>query len=74
MVVMIGKRAYKMSKKESQKFLKQMSSNVPFGIYAVEKNGTIEMRYDKCKSRTKLKELKRAFKQQGYKVYSNTGD
>nr|DAQ13417.1 MAG TPA: protein of unknown function (DUF3173) [Caudoviricetes sp.] len=51
-----------------------MKNNVPFGIYAVEKDGIIEMRNDQCKSRTKLKELKRTFKQQGYKVYSNTGD
>lgn len=62
-----------MSRKESKKFLDQMKNNVPFGIYAVEKDGIIEMRNDQCKSRTKLKELKRAFKQQGYKVYS-TGD
>jgi len=62
-----------MSRKESKKFMDQMKNNVPFGIYAVEKDGIIEMRNDQCKSRTKLKELKKTFKQQGYKVYS-TGD
>nr|WP_301905973.1 hypothetical protein [uncultured Anaerostipes sp.] len=74
MIVTIMGKAYRMSRKESKKFLDQMKNNVPFGIYAVEKDGIIEMRNDQCKSRTKLKELKRTFKQQGYKVYSNTGD
>lgn len=48
-----------------------MSEYVPLGIYAIEKNGTIEMRKDRCRSRTQLKEMKRSWKQQGYKVYSN---
>lgn len=67
-------KAYKMSQEEAKKFLEQMSSNVPFGVYAIEKGGIIEMRNDKCKSMSKLKELKRTFKQQGYKLYYNTGD
>ncbi|WP_313347491.1 hypothetical protein [Lacrimispora sp.] len=47
------------------------SDQVPFGIYAVEKNGYAELRCDKCESVTRLKELKRQFKAQGYKVLSN---
>lgn len=62
-----------MSRKETKKFLKEMSDLVPFGIYAVEKDGQIEMRNDKCKSITQLKELTRQFRQQGFKVYANKG-
>lgn len=51
-----------------------MSENVPFGIYAIEKDGIIEMRKDRCGSMSKLKEMKREFKRQGYKVYYNTGE
>lgn len=64
-------KAYRMSRTESRKFLKKMSDNVPFGIYAIEKNGIIEMRNDKCRSMSQLKEMKRTFKQQGYKVHWN---
>jgi hypothetical protein len=48
-----------------------MSDMVPFGIYAIEKKGVIEMRKDKCRSRTQLKAMRQAFEQQGYKVYWN---
>lgn len=57
-----------------KKFLRQMSDHVPFGIYAIEKNGIIEMRKDRCSSMSKLKEMKREFKKRGYKVYYNTGE
>lgn len=65
--------SYRMSRQEAKKFLKQMSEHVPFGIYAIEKDGIIEMRRDRCESMTKLKEMKRDFKKRGYKVYYNTG-
>lgn len=73
MVVTIRGKAYRMSRKEAEKFLEKMKSNVPLGIYAVEKNGCIEMRNDKCKSITQLKEQKRDLKRRGFKVYYNTG-
>ena len=45
---------------------------VPFGIYAVEKQGYAELRCDKCSSMTQLKKLTRQFKMQGFKVMANT--
>ena len=63
-----------MSRQETKKFLRQMNDHVPFGIYAIEKNGIIEMRKDRCSSMSKLKEMKREFKKRGYKVYYNTGE
>ena len=44
---------------------------VPMGIYAVEKADYAELRRDKCESITKLK---RQFKSQGFKVWSNGKD
>ena len=44
---------------------------VPFGVYAVEKNGHIDMVKNPCKSRTQLKRLKREYKAAGFKVYAN---
>lgn len=60
-----------MSQPEYQGLLKVASEQVPFGIYAVEKKEYAELRCDKCKSITQLKELTRQFKAQGYKVLAN---
>lgn len=73
MIVKIGEKSYKVSKKAAKKLLEQMSEYVPFGIYAVEKGNQIDFRNDKCKSMTQLKELIRNYKQQGFKVYANKG-
>ncbi|RFZ77359.1 hypothetical protein DS742_19240 [Lacrimispora amygdalina] len=64
-------RPYQMSQIEYQGLLKVASEQVPFGIYAVEKKGYAELRCDKCKSITQLKELTRQFKARGYKVLAN---
>ncbi len=44
------------------------------GIYALEKEKTLELRNDKCKSKTQVKNLKRQFKKAGFKVYANGVD
>lgn len=62
---------YKMSQSEYQGLLKVASDQVPFGIYAIEKNGYAELRCDKCGSITRLKDLTRQFKAQGFKVLAN---
>jgi len=62
---------YQMSQKEYQGLLQIASEQVPFGIYAIEKQGYAELRADKCDSITQLKNLTRQFKAQGYKVHSN---
>lgn len=64
-------RVYKMSRSEMKKFLKIASEQVSFGIYAVEKDDTVEMRNDPCSSISKLKSLKREWKSQGFKVHYN---
>ena len=65
---------YRMSRKEYQGLLKVASEQVPFGIYAVEKGDYAEIRRDKCQSMTKLKELIREFRLQGFKVLANGKD
>ncbi|NNJ31609.1 hypothetical protein G9470_17680 [Bacteroides xylanolyticus] len=64
-------RQYQMSQLEYQGLLKVASEQVPFGIYAVEKKDYAELRCDKCKSITQLKDLTRKFKAQGFKVLAN---
>ena len=60
-----------MSQKEYEGLLQVASEQVPFGIYAVEKNGYAELRNDKCTSITQLKSLIRKYKSQGFKVHCN---
>ena len=71
MTVQIGKRSWKMNRKRFESLLRLGSEQVPFGVYAIEKNGYAEMRHDHCKSRSELKQLRRAYKARGYKVYAN---
>lgn len=64
---------YQMGQKEYQGLLQMASEQVPFGIYAIEKQGYAELRCDKCSSVTQLKSLTRQFKAQGFKIYVNKG-
>lgn len=60
-----------MNQKEYQGLLQVASEQVPFGVYAIEKQGYAELRCDKCESKSQLKELIRNFKAQGFKVLAN---
>lgn len=71
MQVTVMKRTYQMSQEEYEGLLEIASEQVPFGIYAVEKQGYAELRNDKCKSITQLKKLIRQFKARGFKVHAN---
>ena len=71
MKVKVINRTYQMGWEEYQGLLQVASEQVPFGIYAVEKQGYAELRCDHCKSITQLKELALQFKAQGFKVYAN---
>lgn len=62
---------YQISKKEYKGLLKVASEQVPFGIYAVERGDYAELCNIKCSSTTQLKEKKREYKAQGFKVYAN---
>ena len=74
MKVKINNRMWRMSHKEYQGLLEIAKEQVPLGIYAIEKKGYAELRCDKCESITKVKELSREFRKQGFKVYTNGKD
>jgi len=71
MKVKVGKRMYQMNREQYRGLLKVAKEQVTFGIYALEKKDYAELRADKCKSSTQLKELTRQFKSQGFKVLAN---
>lgn len=66
-------RMYQMNQREFGGLLKIASEQVPFGIYAIEKKGYVELRCDICTSMSQLKNLTRQFKMQGFKVFTNKG-
>lgn len=70
-IVHILKHVYQMSNAEAEGLLKIASDSVSFGIYAVRKDNQIQMLNIECESKTQLKAETRAWKRQGYKVYSN---
>lgn len=48
MKIIVNDNLYEMEKKQADGVLKIASKQIPFGIYAVEKDGIIELRKDKC--------------------------
>lgn len=74
MKVKVNNRIYRMNRKEYQGLLKIAKEQVPLGVYALEKEDYAELRCDLCSNITKLKELTRQFKVQGFKVLSNGKD
>ena len=71
MKVRVMTRIYRMSRTEYQGLLEIAKEQVPRGVYALEKNDYAELRNDACTSKTKLKDMIRIFKSQGFKVYAN---
>lgn len=69
--VIIGNHVYDMTRKQSDGVLKVASEQIPFGIYAVEKDGIIELKKEKCKSKAKLETLIRMFEFKGFQVHYN---
>lgn len=73
MKVAIGKRLWRMSRKEYQGHLETAKQQVPMGVYAIEKGGYAELRNDRCESVTQLKRLIRQYKAEGFRALANRG-
>ena len=71
MNVIIGETLYGMNRKQLRGVLKAASSLMPFGIYAVQKDDVCELRKDEFDNAEELKKAVGAYKEKGFKVYSN---
>ena len=71
MNVIIGETLYGMNRKQLRGVLKAASSLIPFGIYAVQKDDVCELRKDEFDNAEELKKAVGAYKEKGFKVYSN---
>lgn len=71
--VIIGNHVYGMTRKQADGVLKVASEQIPFWIYAVEKDGIIELKKEKCRTKAKLQTLIRMFESKGFQVHYNEG-
>lgn len=71
MKVIVNESVYEMGRKECKGILKVASTQIPFGIYAVEKDGICELRKDKFDSKEELKGAVAECAAKGFKVHYN---
>ena len=71
MKVIVDNNVYEMPREQASNIKEIAQKYVPFGIYAVEKDGTLELKNDSAKSKTQLKRMVREYKEKGFKVYWN---
>lgn len=64
-------RLYQMDRAQFRGLLAVAGERVPFGVYAVEKDGYAELLCQSCASKSQLKQARRDWSAQGYRVYAN---
>lgn len=72
--IIVNNSVYEMGRKQADVILKIASEQIPFGIYAVEKDGIVELRKDKCRSEKEMKRFIVDFQKEGFRVYFNRED
>lgn len=72
MKVIVGESVYETNRKGLRGILKVAKEQVPFGIYAIEKDEICELRKDKFENKEDLKKEVVEFKGKGFKVYCNS--
>lgn len=60
-----------MSKEKIKVLLDAGREMIPFGIYALERDGHVRFVQEVAQSKTQLKRMVRAFRAEGYKVHYN---
>lgn len=73
MKVIINGTVYEMDKSQKAGVLTAASKYVPYGIYAVEKEGICELKNHRYKTKSGLDKAVKKYEEQGFKVYKNGG-
>lgn len=71
MKVIVNESVYETGRKEYKGILNVASGQIPFGIYAVEKDGICELRKDTFDSKEELKKVVSEYAAKGFKVHYN---
>ena len=71
MRVLLNGNIYDMDRKQFDGVLKVAKKAVKRGIYAVEKDGTAEMKKGTYSNKTELEKVVKKYESKGFKVYYN---
>ena len=71
MRVLLNDQIYEMSRKQFDCVLKVAKKAVKHGIYAVEKDGTAEMKKETYLNKSELEKVVKEYEEKGFKVYYN---
>ena len=69
MRVLLNDHIYEMSRKQFDGVLKVAKKAVKRGIYAVEKDGTAEMKKETYLNKSELEKVVKEYEEKGFKVY-----
>ena len=69
MRVLLNDHIYEMNKKQFDGVLKVAKKAVKHGIYAVEKDGTAEMKKETYSNKAELEKAVAEYEEKGFKVY-----
>ena len=71
MRVLLNDHIYEMSRKQFDGVLKVAKKAVKHGIYAVEMDGTAEMKKETYSNKSELEKVVKEYEEKGFKVYYN---
>ena len=71
MRVLLNGNIYDMDRKQFDGVLKVAKKAVKRGIYAVEKDGTAEMKKETYSNKSELEKVVKEYEEKGFKVYYN---
>ena len=71
MRVLLNDHLYDMDRKQFDGVLKVAKKAVKRGIYAVEKDGTAEMKKETYSNKSELEKVVKEYEEKGFKVYYN---
>lgn len=71
MKVIVNNSIYRMNRKQLDQLLKVASKQIPFGIYAVEKDGICELKKDKFSNIEELNKSVKEYEDKGFRVMYN---
>lgn len=72
MKLIVGNSVYEMTAEQLKSVLHVASKQVPFGIYAVKKDGICELQKDHFDTKFKLQQAVKKYAGNGFKVYYNS--
>lgn len=73
MKVIVNNTIYEIPSQQAHALADSAKKYVPIGIYAVEKDGILELKKESAQSKTQLKRMVREYKEKGFKVWWNDG-